>query len=275
VFVVDEDVDHEVAMSLYADELARRLSGRARAAAPDVEVLTRFRQHEERRLSELVHEANNPLSVVNNYLHILEAKLAHEPEAVAQLKLIGAELRRAGDIFAQVREVPQTEAGRPEPRVEFTNVDLNALARRVVELHLGYAQEYQVNLTEQLVPGALLVGSDVHRLAQILNNLMRNAIEAAHGASVNVRTASGVYREGKAGALIDVSDTGPGLTRGVLERLAEPKQTTKGADHSGLGLHIVHRLVGELGGSIDVRTSPGQGTTFSIFLPITPTPTPP
>ena len=64
-----------------------------------------------------------------------------------------------------------------------------------------------------------------------------------------------------------VEDTGPGLTRAVLDRLYEPKQSTKGSGHAGLGLHIVHRLVREIGGSIDVRTASGQGTVFTVFLP--------
>ena len=56
----------------------------------------------------------------------------------------------------------------------------------------------------------------------------------------------------------------------MLERLTEPKQSTKGGDHAGLGLHIVHRLVDEIGANIDVRTAPGEGTRFSIFLPLAP-----
>ena len=61
-----------------------------------------------------------------------------------------------------------------------------------------------------------------------------------------------------------------GVAREVLERLTEPKQSTKSGDHAGLGLHIVHRLVGELKGSIDVQTAPERGTTFTIFLPLAP-----
>jgi len=56
----------------------------------------------------------------------------------------------------------------------------------------------------------------------------------------------------------------------VLARLTEPKQSTKGGDHAGLGLHIVHRLVHEIGADIDVRTAQGEGTRFSIFVPLEP-----
>jgi len=271
VFAIDEDVDHEMVMELYAEELAKRI-GRtpAMAGRGDPDVLGRFRQREEKRLRELVHEVNNPLSIVNNYLHILELKLAHEPEAVEQLRLIGAELRRAGDIVAQARDVPEPEAERRDAGVDFAELDLNGLARRVVELHGGYAHEHQVALGYDLTTGPARVRSDEQRLNQILNNLVRNAIEAAGGASVTVRTVGGVYRESREGLLLEVADTGPGLPREVLTRLTEPKQSSKGGDHAGLGLHIVHRLVHEIGADIDVRTAPGEGTRFSIFVPLAP-----
>lgn len=270
VFGVDEDVDQETAMGLYAAELAKHLARPGTAARGDGDALGRFRQREEKRLRELVHEANNPLSIVNNYLHILELKLAHEPEAVEQLRLIGAEVRRASEIIAGARDVPEPGVERRDADVTFGGFALNDLAHRVVELHAGYAADRQVMLQQDLTAADSTLRSDEHRLAQILNNLVRNAIEAAHGATVTVSTVAGVYRESRPGLLLEVADTGPGLPQPVLERLTEPKQSTKGGDHAGLGLHIVHRLVDEIGANIDVRTAPGEGTRFSIFLPLAP-----
>lgn len=270
VFAVDEDVDQEMAMALYGEELAKRIQRASAAPDTDQQTLTRFRQSEEKRLRELVHEVNNPLSIVNNYLHILEIKLTHEPEAVEQLRVIGGELRRAGELIAQAREVPEPEAERHDAQIAFVELDVNALVRQVLTLHAGFAGDHAVSLSEALAEGALTVLSDEQRLAQVLNNLLRNGIEAAEGAAVTVQTVRGVFRENREGVLLEVEDTGPGLPREVLERLAEPKQTTKGEGHSGLGLHIVHRLVRELGASLDVRTAPGQGARFSIFLPLHP-----
>jgi signal transduction histidine kinase len=266
VFAVDEDVDQEALMVLYAEELGRRLGRRGGGEGRGA--LERYRRREEKRLRELVHEANNPLSVVNNYLHILELTLTHEPQAVQQLQLIGAELRRVAEIIAGARELSSADEEVGTHRLHVADVDVNELARRVVTLHGGYAGEHRVAVSETLAPGSLIVRSDEHRLIQVLNNLLRNAIEAAHGATVTVSTVAGVFRQGREGVLIGVADTGPGLPREVLVRLAEPKQSSKGGDHAGLGLHIVHRLVDELDGSIDVRTAPGEGTTFSIFLPL-------
>ncbi len=270
VFALDEDVDQEAAMSLYAEELGRHLARKADAVEPEQELLRRYRGREEKRLREIVHEANNPLAIVNNYLHILRIKFEQDPEAVEQLRLIGNELDRAGEIVQRVRELSDVDDAATEAAVLFADVNLDELVATVVELHRGYAADHDAAISANQTVGHLIVSSDSQRLAQILNNLVRNAIEAAAGRSVMVGCAGGVFREGREGAVVTVTDTGPGLPREVLERLSEPKQTTKSGDHAGLGLHIVHRLVAELKGNIDVQTAPDRGTTFTIFLPLAP-----
>lgn len=270
VFVVDEDVDNDFTMQVYAEELARWVLHQQTDAGGELDLVSRYRAREEKRMREIVHEANNPLSIVHNYLHILELRLQHEPSAIEQLEMIGSELKRAGDIFQRVRELPPETEVESTAQAAFADFHANELAGRVFELHRGYAEDHDVDLRLDLAAGSLAITSDEQRLAQILNNLVRNAIEASQGESVTVASSVGVFREGREGVEISVRDTGPGLPREVLERLAEPKQSTKGGDHAGLGLHIVHRLVSEMKGSIDVRTSSGRGTTFTVYLPLKP-----
>lgn len=268
IFSVDEDLDTEFAMKVYGEELARWI---VRASA-DVEfgdsALARYREREEKRLRELVHEANNPLSVVYNYLHILELRLQHEPSAVEQLRMIGEELKRTGDIVRRARELPPIEESEAAAAVEIGEVEVNRLVGHVFEVHRGYAADRGVALDEERSPGLLTVASDEGRLIQILTNLVRNAIEAAPGGRVTIRSLGGVFRDGVEGVELSVADSGPGLPRDVLERLREPKPSAKGGEHVGLGLHIVHRLVEEVNARIDVRTGPETGTTFTVFLPL-------
>lgn len=266
VFALDDDVDQETAMGLYAASLGRVL-GKPEAGAGEGGVLVQYRNAEERRLRELVHEVNNPLSIVNNYLHLLQIKVQDDPDAVEQLRIIASELRRAGDLVAEARNVPAAVAEPASSAVAQDDVDPNELVRQVVALHQAYARESGVSLTSELADGAPPLRTNEQKLAQVLNNLIRNAIEAAAG-ETTVRTVAGVYRESGEGLLLEVQDSGPGLPREMLMRLSEPKQSTKGDGHSGLGLQIVHRLVTELNGALDVFTAPGQGTRFSIFLPV-------
>lgn len=265
VFPVEEEVNHEFAMRTYAWELAKRIIVCRRELVDEQALLNRYRQREEKRLREIVHEANNPLSIVHNYLHILELRLQHEPSATEQLNMIGTELQRAGDIIQRIKDTADLEV---DDSVVFTEFDVNELIRRIFELHRGYAEDHQVTLHLELSLGMLPVTSDEPRLSQVLNNLMRNAIEASQGQNVTMLSTSGVFREGFEGIEIAVRDTGPGLPRAVLDNLAEPKESSKGEGHAGLGLHIVHRIVAELKGNVDVRTLTDQGTTFTIFLPL-------
>lgn len=270
LFVIDEDVDQELALSLYAEQLTQCLTDLTSRPDPELELVKRYRQREEKRLREIAHEVNNPLSVVHNYLHILELRLQHEPSATEQLQMIGSELKRAGEILQGIRELSPIAELETAAEMVFVEFDVNELARRVFELHRGYADDHGVELALELSPGSVLLASDEQRLAQILNNLMRNAIEASSDAEVCLGGEVGVFREGREGIEVYVRDTGPGLSREVLERLAEPKESAKGGEHAGLGLHIVHRLVAELQGGIDVRTASGRGTTFTVFLPLGP-----
>jgi len=269
VFPLDEDVDAAFAMHLYAEELSRHLVELRRDGGGSEEALKRYRGREEKRLRELVHEANNPLSIVQNYLHILELRLQHEPSATEQIAMIGTELKRAAEIFQRARELPPLNEQDTATGAVFETFDVNELARRAVELHRGYAEDHRVELQSSLATGELAVRSDEQRLAQVLNNLLRNAIEAG-GEQVTLGTATGIFREGREGVEVFVVDNGPGLPRGVLENLAEPKRSDKGGDHAGLGLHLVHRLCAELKAGIDVRTVSGDGTRFTVFLPLTP-----
>ncbi|MEM9314696.1 MAG: HAMP domain-containing sensor histidine kinase [Pseudomonadota bacterium] len=272
LFAEDEDVDQTFAMQVYAQALSRWLSAARGSVVDGLGMLRNWRDQEEKRLRELVHEANNPLSIVNNYLHILELRLQHEPQALEQLRLISREIRRATEIIQSARDVPRAFDLEPaSAQLQHSNFDINTLVRQITEVHQGYAQAQEAELSANLYHGALAVRSDEQRVTQILNNLTKNAIEAtAHGDPVTLETRGGVYRQGVEGVEIMVRDAGPGLTREVLSKLYEPKQSTKGGNHAGLGLSIVHRLVTEISASIDVRTESGQGTAFTVFLPLAP-----
>jgi len=268
----DDDVDVNVAAELYAEELARHFTKQSKlSTAQDDEderadSVQLFRDAENQRLREIVHEANNPLSIVHNYLHILELRMQHEPEAVQQLTMIATELRRAGDIFSRAREIPdQTEA--VADTVLASEIELNTWLRNLGELHRGLAQEQGVDIQLVLLDAPLLTRIDQGKLAQIMTNLIKNALEAcAPGDQVTLSCQRDVYRDGGFGFELTVQDTGPGLEQYVLENLAQAKQSSKGGEHQGVGLQLVVRLVDELGGALDVHTHLGAGTVFSLFF---------
>ena len=272
----DEDVDVEIAAELYAEEMSRhvaRLSEGSESTVDEQEsLLESFRASEYQRLREIVHEANNPLSIVHNYLHILELRLQHEPEAVEQLELIASELRRAGEVFTRARDIPSQTRTEPAAPGEVAEIDASTWLARLAELHSGYAAEHGVPLHTNLPGHPLLVLTQQDKLTQILSNLVKNAIEACDpGDEVLLGLRGGIYRDGRVGIEIFVEDTGTGLTDSVLQNLREPKQSFKGGEHQGIGMQVAFKFAQELDGALDVRTEVGQGTTFSLFLPLTVT----
>lgn len=270
VFAIDEESEPDHLMRAYVQMLSRALRRQKSSAPVDpLAGIERYRQKALVRLREIVHEANNPLSIVNNYLHILELRLQDDPTMREQLSTMSRELRRAAGLLQQVKDLPLPEQDAPlrsEP--EKTSFDLGALVRRVAELHRGYAATAGVELEATQLPVGRLVTSDEDLLAQVLTNLLRNAIEACRsGDLVTVSIAPEVWRNGQKGAEVEIHDSGPGIEPQVLQHLFEPKASTKGPDHSGIGLPVVYRIVNALAGGVDVRTSPAAGTSFCIFLP--------
>jgi signal transduction histidine kinase len=249
----EADADSETLIGQYAHELAfscRTLDARARALT---DPLTLFRERTEAKLRELVHEANNPLSIVQNYLHILELTVSDRAQAVDQVRAMGAELRRVSDLIARMRRA--TEEGVPAE-------DAEAIRKRHELFDLSA-------LLLIVPPGPLMVQSDADQVAQIVTNVLKNALESGRGHQVRVEGIGAAFRDGREGVYVVVSDTGPGIPREVIARLGQPQPSTKGGDHMGVGLQVVQRLVAALGGSIDVRPGTEQGTSFGIFLPLT------
>lgn len=265
----DEAKEQELPRQAYAAALGDwvALHGSAEKPDDDKRALSDYASRVERRMREIVHEANNPLSVVRNYLHILDMKLDGNTEAQAQIELISEEVRRAADVIRQAVDVPRDIDA--TPTVDTLEFDLNELVRGICELQGQAARITGIDVVPELAAGSVVVHSDRDRVTQVVINLVKNAVEAlASGDQVVVSTATGVYRAGREGVELKVRDTGPGLPSDVLRVLFEPKTTSKGGRHEGLGLHLVKRLVDDLLGEIDVRTAPGEGAEFAVFLPL-------
>jgi signal transduction histidine kinase/HD-like signal output (HDOD) protein len=237
-------------------EIARALSAEdavTQPQAPDQERL-------ERRIREMVHEAGNPLSIIQNYLAMLRIKLGDEHEAQLELGVIREEIERVGRILLRMREAPQTR--------EETSLSLHREVRQITDIFAASVCSarnitLEVDLAEHDPP---LAQSSDH-LRQILTNLLKNAAEALdEGGKLRVITRDPVSLNGRRYTELSVEDNGPGLPQEVMDRLFSPVTSTKGAGHSGLGLSIVKRLVDEMDGIILCSSGPG-GTRFQVLLP--------
>lgn len=249
-------------MLLFGREVANALEGHRARLRRESSLLAEAFAEIHAKTRQIVHEANNPLSVLRNYLAILAKKLGSEVAANEELRILEEEVERMGELLQRLGDLG-------EPRETAGAIDLNQLLKELLQLLIdtGYLPdniEALTNLDVALPP----IETDRNAVKQILLNLLKNAVEAMpEGGKIWLRTRDYVYLDDREYVEIAVSDSGPGIPPHVLARLFQPVESTKGPGHSGLGLSIVRNLVRELNGLISCHSSDTHGTAFRILLP--------
>ncbi|MYN00610.1 HDOD domain-containing protein [Pseudoduganella sp. DS3] len=239
-----------------ANALETALSERGHARRQVAHVAEEYREASRR----VVHEVNNPLSIIKNYLSVLDAKLARREPVVSEMSILNEEIDRVGQLINGLADLQPSDAGC------VTNV------ARVVEdvLRLFRATDFlpaSVQVVTRMQDGPQEIDGDADLLKQILVNLVKNAIEAQpQGGRIEIANRGLVNRERRLYVELVVSDAGPGLSQEVLANLFGAVKSSKEGKHHGLGLSIVHSLVKKLNGMISCRSG-ANGTSFELLLP--------
>lgn len=210
---------------------------------------------------QVVHEVNNPLSIIKNYLAVLGSKVARQESVAAEIVLLSAEIDRAGQILRGLAEINPTSSGEL--------VELDRVLGEVVRLYsASQPPAATVRITTRLQAGTARLKTDADSLRQILLNLIKNAAEAMpEGGEITISSSASINRAGRLYCGLTVRDNGPGIAPEVLAKLFSPIATTKAGQHMGLGLSIVQGLVQRLGGDITCHSN-HDGTSFEILLPV-------
>ncbi|HAM00714.1 MAG TPA: hypothetical protein DCQ30_00570 [Acidimicrobiaceae bacterium] len=201
------------------------------------------------------HELRNPLTAISNALYLIRASLPEplDPETERHLRLAERETTRASSITEDVMAFVR-------PRVA---VLARIEVREVVAAALATAPPPEAVRVEKDLSEARLY-ADRDQVVEVMTNLLSNAYEAMPSGVVTVRA-----RPERGRVVLSVADTGPGMEKAVSDRVFEPFFTTRHRG-TGLGLAIVRRLVEDHGGTVEVHSTPGQGTTFVLRLPAAP-----
>ncbi len=209
-----------------------------------------------RLASGVAHEIRNPLSSIKGFAEILAGKAAGDPEAGKIARVMQQEVERLNRVITELLDF-----ARPielHKRV----VSCAELLEHSVRLVERDAQLQGVRIESGVVPADLQAEVDPDRFSQVLLNLHLNALQAMEGGgSLDV----GVRRE--SGHVVwTIADSGPGIAPESLPHIFDPYYTTKPRG-VGLGLAVVHKLVEAHNGDIEVASTPGRGTTFTLRLP--------
>ena len=209
----------------------------------------------------IAHEINNPLEAITNCLYLVSQSNLPD-DARGYVELAEKELNRVSQITVQTLRFFRGST-RPEP------TDLNDLIETVLTLLDSRLSRAQIEVVRQFrtTDTVFAQGGEIR---QVIANLVGNAMDAIgpNGGRLILRTARGCdWSTGTPGVVLTVADTGAGMDEPTRARIFEPFFSTKGITGTGLGLWISQEIVAKHNGSIHIRTKPGAGTVFRLFLP--------
>ena len=225
-------------------------------------------------LANMSHELRSPLNAIIGFSDLLSSQaIAVAPEQQRQfIGHISTSGRHLLQLINDVLDLSKVESGKfeffPEP------VSLAELIGDVRGVLFSLLQRRRLTLSVDVAPEVASVVTDPARLKQILFNYLSNAIKfSSEGGHISVRALA----QGKDSFRVEVEDAGIGIAKHDLPRLFVEFQQldagyTKRHQGTGLGLALTRRLVQAQGGSVGVRSAPGQGSTFHVVLPLAPEP---
>ncbi|MBI1922614.1 PAS domain S-box protein [Candidatus Poribacteria bacterium] len=267
---IARDITERVQASAALQESNRRLE----TALAELKAAQQHLIHQERlhalgtMASGMAHDFNNALSPIVGFTEVLLNRpevLDDKKEVTPCLQMMNTAARDAADVVRRLRQFYRSH----EDNESFQPVDLNQLIEAAILLtHPRWETQSQakgvVNRIEKDLPPVPLVAGIEAELREMLTNLIFNAVDAMpDGGTISFRT-----RSDDGNVLLEVSDTGTGMTEEVRRRCLEPFFTTKGEYGTGIGLAMVYGIIQRHSGTIAVESQLGVGTTFRICLPV-------
>jgi two-component system NtrC family sensor kinase len=209
----------------------------------------------------IAHELNNPLTGVLTFSTLMRKKAPPGSPEAEDLDLVIRETKRCAAIIRRLLDFAREKT----PEKKFA--DLNRLVEETVRLVERPAHLADIGIRLELDPALPPVWMDLDLIKQVLMNMLVNAQHAIdHKGSITVRTRALPEK-----VEISIIDTGCGIAEKDLPRIFDPFFTTKGVGKgTGLGLSVSHGIVEAHGGSIEVTSAVGEGSTFRVYLPLEP-----
>ena len=213
----------------------------------------------------MAHELRNPLSAVDLNLQLLEEELKEQaslPEQGARyLQVLNAECRRLSIILDNFMKFARPGS------VGLHDVNVSALIEHIVALMQFEAEERKIHLEQALEDSLPSVLGNETAISQVLVNVVVNAFHAMPNGGQCQIAAEARHANGTLWLDVSVKDTGVGIRKEELARMFEPFYTTKSSG-TGLGLAIAYRIMEDHGGTIQVSSMPGIGTTVTLTFPV-------
>jgi two-component system sensor histidine kinase HydH len=207
----------------------------------------------------VAHEIRNPLSSIKGFATYFKERYPDRPDDQQTADIMIQEVDRLNRVVGQLLEFAKPVTVKPKP------ISLQALLNDSIKLIKNRAAEKNISIQTQNNTRVDQLRIDLDRINQVLLNLYLNAIDVMEtGGELKVEISTDAQHRN---VVIQVSDTGRGISRENLSKIFEPYFTTKSTG-TGLGLAIAHNIIAAMGGKIAVESDKEVGTTFSITIPI-------
>jgi two-component system NtrC family sensor kinase len=206
----------------------------------------------------VAHEVNTPLAVISNYIQMLAKQMPEEDPRHSIIEKIVKQTFRASEIVNNLLNFSRTGAG------EVANVDVNKVVEETLSLVAHPMKTSQIQVVKRLGDALPSVRGSANKLQQVFLNLFLNARDAMPGGGMlEVKTLAH-----NGSVEIEIVDTGGGIPREHIHKIFDPFFTTKATGRgTGLGLSVSYGIIKEHAGKIDVRSTPGKGTSFHVEFP--------
>jgi len=207
----------------------------------------------------VAHEVNTPLAVISNYIQMLAKQIPADDPKQKTIERIVKQTFRASEIVNNLLNFSRTGSG------ETVEVDLNGVLEETLTLVQHPFKANRVHVLKNYMPKLPSVLGSTTRLQQVFLNLFLNARDAMPGGGMlEVRTAAH-----NGSVEVEVTDTGMGIPPEHLHRIFDPFFTTKSTGKgTGLGLSVSYGIIKEHAGKVEVRSTPGKGTSFRLEFPV-------
>jgi signal transduction histidine kinase/membrane-bound lytic murein transglycosylase MltF len=247
--------------------LRRRIEGELMEAKDAAESANRVKSA---FLASMSHELRTPLNSIIGFTGIILNELVGplNLEQKKQLKMVKGSSHHLLNLINDVLDISKIEAG--EVDVSYETFSIRQVVSQVMEYLRPLAEQKGLSLSSQIAPEVDSLVSDERRIRQVLINLANNAIKFTEKGAVKI-----VCLKRDSRIVVEITDSGIGIKNEDMDKLFRPFQqidtgTSRRYEGTGLGLSICRRILDVLGGTIQVKSQFGKGTTFTLTLPLNP-----
>lgn len=210
----------------------------------------------------IAHELNNPLTTVTGFTELILDEMKDDAPHRADVEMVLHEALRARGVVRRLLDF-----ARQGERIR-TRADINQIIDDVLALTTHFIHANGVQLEVEFQKEIPWVSLDSNQMKQVFLNLVHNALQAMPtGGNLHVKTGTRLT-DNRESVFVSIQDSGLGIDPKDIDRIFEPFYTTKGnRGGTGLGLSVTYGIVTDHGGTIDVESRPGEGSTFTVWMP--------